>query len=73
MKRARGCRCGSCTLRFSATSGLSLLWRQVIAVIAVIIALFFIKTTYESSTDLLVRTGRESMEVDPTSGAGEPS
>ena len=42
------------------------------AVIAVIVALFFIKTTYESSTDLLVRTGRESMEVDTTSGADGP-
>jgi uncharacterized protein involved in exopolysaccharide biosynthesis len=41
-----------------------------IAVTAAIIALFFIKTTYESSTDLLVRTGRESLEVDSTSGAG---
>ncbi|MBN2108190.1 MAG: hypothetical protein JW832_12270 [Deltaproteobacteria bacterium] len=43
------------------------------AVIAVIAALFFIKTTYESSADLLVRAGRESMEVDTTSGVEGPS
>jgi uncharacterized protein involved in exopolysaccharide biosynthesis len=42
-----------------------------IAVIAAIIALFFIKPAYESSANLLVRTGRESMAVDPTAGAGE--
>jgi|GEM_PF-4203130 len=40
------------------------------AVIALIVALFFIPTTYESSTELLVRAGRESLEVDSTSGAG---
>lgn len=44
-----------------------------IAVIAVFVAIFFIKTTYESSTDLLVRTGRESMEIDTTSGTGSPA
>jgi uncharacterized protein involved in exopolysaccharide biosynthesis len=42
------------------------------AILAVVIALFFVKTTYESSTDLLVRAGRESMEVDTTSGTDGP-
>ena len=42
-----------------------------IAVIAAIYALVLIKPEYESSANLLVRTGRESMAVDPTAGAGE--
>lgn len=41
-----------------------------IAAVALIAVLFFIKEPYESSANLLVRTGRESMAVDPTAGAG---
>jgi uncharacterized protein involved in exopolysaccharide biosynthesis len=39
-----------------------------IAAAATLAALFFISRTYESSANLLVRTGRESMAVDPASG-----
>ena len=42
-----------------------------IAVIAAAVALFFMKQSYESSANLLVRTGRESMAIDPTAGAGD--
>ncbi len=42
-----------------------------IAAITLIAVLFFIKEPYESSANLLVRTGRESMAVDPTAGAGQ--
>jgi uncharacterized protein involved in exopolysaccharide biosynthesis len=42
-----------------------------IAVVAAAAALFFMKQSYESSANLLVRTGRESLAIDPTAGVGD--
>lgn len=42
-----------------------------IGAVALVAALFFVKEPYESTANILVRTGRESMAVDPTAGASE--